>query len=125
MNAALPIVEAMPAATPYSATRYEAYRIVEPGGGWRDAPPPRTTYALGEIPGATLDEALNATLTKCLLMHKDHLAIRETSERGSRVHLYSIKRKSQPDYRTEGHRVVRTHQLYAAFVCTMDGAVFG
>jgi hypothetical protein len=41
------------------------------------------------------------------------------------VHLFSIKRKSAPDYRTEGHRVVAVRQLYAAFLCTMDGGLVG
>jgi hypothetical protein len=123
--ASLPITEVLPAAEPYTAVRFEAFRITEQVKAPYGGPSPRTTYALGEVPGTSLEEALNATLAKCLLMHKDHLAIRETSERGSRVHLYAIKRKSQPDYRTEGHRVVREHRLYAAFVCSMDRAVFG
>lgn len=124
MNLAISITEALPSATPYSATRFEAFRICQPTKGFPDAPPPRTTYGLGEIPGTTLAEALNATLAKCLLCHKDHLAIRETNDRGTRVHLYAIKRKAAPTYRWEDHRQVREHQLYPAFLCTIDGVAF-
>jgi hypothetical protein len=125
MNAAIPIASTQP----YSATRFEAFRIVEaskqsPADEWSKRPPQRTTYALGDIPATSLGEALNATLGKCLILHKEHLAIRETNDRGSRVHLFSIRRKSAPSYRFVDHQQVREHRLYAAHLCTFDGGVF-
>lgn len=122
MNAALPIASTR--AQPYSATRFEAFRICEVSPPPYGGPPCRTTYGLGDIPATSLDEALNATLGKCLILHKEHLAIRETDERGARIHLYAIRRRSAPTYRFENHQQVREHRLYAAHVCTVDGGVF-
>jgi hypothetical protein len=124
VNAALPIAEALPAAERYHAVRFDAFRICEAAPAPYGGPPARTTYSLGEIPASSLDEALNAVLIKCLLCHKEHLAIRETTDRGARVHLYAIKRKSTPQYRYENHQQVRVHPLYAAPLCVIDGPVF-
>jgi len=110
-------------AAPYAPARYEAFRVCEATKGYSARP--RTTYALGDLPAATLDEALNAALAKSPLAHKEHLAIRETDEHGARVHLFAIKRKSQPTYRYVGHEHVRQHDLYAAPVCVMEGKLFG
>lgn len=123
MSRAALATEVLPAALPYSATRFDAFRIVEPGSGFPGAPPPRTTYSLGEIPATTLDEALNAVLAKCLLMHKDHLAIRETTDRGQRVHLFAIRKKSGPTYVYVDHVQKRVERLYAAPLCVMDGGL--
>jgi hypothetical protein len=112
-----------PQAVRFSPTKFEAFRICEAPKPQPNVPPRRTTFPLGEIPAASLDEALNATLAKCLLLHKDHLAIRETDERGSRTHLFAIKRRAAPDYVSQGHVWKAVHRLYAAPVCVIDGAL--
>ena len=112
MNA-LQQIEA-PRAVHFSLKSFEAFRVTD-----------RHTTPLGMIDAATVDEALNEALTRQHVDHKEHLAIRETGESGSRLHLFAIKRKSSPAYVWDARqqRTVAQHRLYAAPVCVMDERV--
>lgn len=108
-----------PRAVPLTHVSFDAFKVPEAGGA-----SPRT-YALGSIDAPALDDALNGALAKFALFHKDTLLIRETSERGVRVHVYSIKRKSAARYVHRNHVTRAVHDLYASPVCTMDLDVIG
>ena len=99
-----------PRAVPFSPTTFHAFKVCED-----------RTYTLGEIDARTLEEARNGAVTRWALFHKDHLLIRESGERGVRLHLFAVKRKSAPRYVWENHAQKRVFDLYAAPVCTIDG----
>lgn len=119
MTAAL-ATEILPAAVPYSPTRFDAFRIADMGKG-----NPQRTYKV-DIEGyllPTVEAARDAALLGQAFAHKDHLIIRETGERGVKLHVFAIKRKSTPTYVWEGHVQKRVNRLYADPVCTIDGGV--
>lgn len=99
-----------PRAARFTATTFAAFRISE-----------GRTYSLGQVAGKSVDEALNGTLASKFADHKDHLLIRETGEKGVRLHLFAVRRKSQPTYVWEGHVQKRVHRLYADPVVMIDG----
>lgn len=101
-------------AVAYSAKEYAAFRVCELGDGHR-------TYPMGPVAATTLPDALNETMVLCT--HKEMLVIRETGDGQVLLHLYSIKRRSAPDYTFRDHAYHREHRLYAAHVCTIDGGV--
>lgn len=80
------------------------------------------TYMLGHIMAKTIGEALNGALAGYALFHKDTLLIRETSEKGVKVHVYGIKKKATPRWVHKDHVSRRVHDLYAAPVCIIDGS---
>jgi hypothetical protein len=96
------------------ATTFDAFRICEGG----------RTYPLGKVGAATLDEALAAVLTGSqVILHKEHVLIREDGPRGVRMHLFAVKRQAAPVYVWRDHVQVREHRLYAAPVCQFDAGV--
>ena len=108
---------AEPRAVPFQATSYAAFRICENG----------RTYKV-DIDGyllPTVEAARDAALIGQAFAHKDHLLVRETSDRGVKLHLFAIRRKSNPRYVWQGHEQKRVHDLYAAEVCSFDGGVVG
>lgn len=107
-------------AVPYSATRYEVFKVADPGG-----PFPQRTYARGDVKAQSLDEAVTEALLGTAFSHKDFLLVRETGDRGMKLHLYSIKKRSAPTYAFRDHAYHREHRLYAAHVCSIDGGILG
>lgn len=108
---------------PYAATTFTAFRLCPALNG------PDRISPLGEIDAGTIDEALSKTLagdraSSSGIFHKDHLAIRETDEAGTRVHLYAIKRKSAPRYEYRNYVTRPVHDLYAMKACVIPGEVF-
>lgn len=97
-------------ARPYSPRCYYPFRICESG----------RTFPL-IVDCSSLEEAVNGGMVQCF--HKDHLLIREAGEGKDTLHLYAIKRKSQPRYVYKNHGYDRVHDLYAAPVCTIDAAM--
>jgi hypothetical protein len=100
----------------YSHMAYEAFRIGENG---------RSSSLKIDGEPQSLNEALSSVLPAC--MHKDKLVIRATSGGQAKLHLYEIKRKSQPIFVHENHATRRVHPLYAEQWCSLDcgGALFG
>jgi hypothetical protein len=96
----------------YSAIRYNAYRIVD-----------GRTYPLDMAPVTSLDEALTAAKLRCF--HKDHLLIKATDEdtAETRLHIYAIKKKSQPTYVYRDFAYHREHTLYSEPVCVVGPEV--
>lgn len=120
-----------PRAIPYAARRFEAFRISAGGGDHSFSPRGFRTCKGTEVDGATLDEALASALTKMALDHKDHLVIRETGRHSVKLradeplewlHVFAVKRRSDPRYVWEGHVQKRVHNLYPAHVVTIDAA---
>jgi hypothetical protein len=111
-----------PAAVPYSATSYHAFRVCQGHTGHHDTPLGGRTYDYGRLDAETLDGALTAALSlPQVVAHKETLVIQEISEKGVRLHVYSVKRKSTPRYVHENHVTRAVHDLYAAPVCSIDG----
>jgi hypothetical protein len=111
-----------PAAVPYSATSYHAFRVCQGHSGHHDTPLGGRTYDYGRVEADTLDGALTAALSlPQVIDHKEHLVIQEISERGVKLHVYAIKRKAAPRYVHKDHVTRRVHDLYAAPVCSIDG----
>lgn len=100
-------------AAPYSPVTYAAFQISDSG----------RTYALGELAAGSLAEALNEVVSQFALSHKQHLLVREGGERGVKLHLFAIRKKSNPRYVYKDHVSRAVYDLYAAPVCTMDGSV--
>lgn len=105
---------------PHRTVSFAAFQVSNIGANasaWR-------TYDVGELAAATLPDALNEALTRKLFDHKDHLLIRETGERGVKLHLYAIKQKSRPRYVLKDHVTRAVRDLYPAHLCTIDGGIF-
>ena len=101
-------------AEPYGAKTFTAFRIPEGG----------KTYPIKiEASSGWLSDALNAAVVRCF--HKDTLAVREVCEdTGSdKLYLYSIKRKSRPNYVYRDYEYHREHDLYPQPVCVIDAGV--
>lgn len=118
--------EVLPAASLYCATTYEAFRV---GNISATRTPKWRTYAV-DINGyllPDLEAAKNAALLASSFERGDQLVIRETGDRGVQLHVYSIKRKSAPNYVPDEASMTtkRVHRLYAAPLCVMDGALAG
>lgn len=101
-----------PRALPYSAKRFDAFKVA---GG--------KTYALDA--GATsLEDAVKAAQFRCF--HKQHLVIRETDDETGDVtlHLFVI-RKAAPKWVHPAGEIVprRVEDLYAEAVCVVDGGM--
>ena len=126
------VIAIKPATRPFplASVTYRAWRI-----GDTDAFGNPFSQAIPVGEPETLKDALAQALVYGGLCHKDRLAIRETGVRlrqwasgaeevpFDRVHLFQIKRKSQPRY--EGaFRERRVHDLYAEAVAVLPGAVF-
>jgi hypothetical protein len=90
----------------FHATTYRAFRLD------RGRARPLT---IGDV--STLAETVEAAQLLCL--HKEHLAIREEGGGKTSLHLYAIKRKSQPSYEGHGYDLRRVHTLYADPVCVI------
>jgi hypothetical protein len=112
MNQVSAISEAR--AARFSAIDFAAFKVSETG----------RTYELGPVDASNVPDAVNAALGQFVLHHKEHLLIRETSERGSTLHIYSIRRKSAPRWVHKDHVPRAVHDLYADAVCSIDGNVF-
>lgn len=138
MASAVPATEVLPAATPYSVRRYVAFTVCEVGELYLDRNGERTIYppntytmnedARAKVAAATsLKDALAAALMFGSVGHKDSLVISETDDRGFRLHVYRIKRKSTPRYtwKDNARGYERSHDLYADPVCVIDGGVLG
>lgn len=113
MNAVAQIAE--PRAVPFRATTFAAFKVNESG----------RTYALGQVDAPSVKDAVNASVGKFALHHKEHLLLRETGPAGVKIHLFAIKRRSNPRYVWQGHEQKRVHDLYADPVCSFDGGVVG
>jgi hypothetical protein len=50
----------------------------------------------------------------------DPLVLQEIGERGVKLHLFAIRRRSQPRYVHKDHVSRRVHDLYPEPVCTLD-----
>lgn len=115
MNAPQIITAPSSRPTPYTGKTFAAFRITDA---------PERTYPV-RITGtpSTLDQAVTESIGTFIF--KEKLLIRETDEQTGKVtlHLFAIKRRSQPDYVWNGHRQERVHRLYAERVCSVDGAV--
>jgi hypothetical protein len=96
----------------YIATEYAAFQISDDTG---------RTYEIEGLIAGSLDEAMTQAVTLRAFQHKDHLAIRETGERGVKVHLFAVKRKSTARYVHRDHVTRAVRDLYLAPVCTIDG----
>lgn len=98
----------------YTAASYRAFLISGVNG---------RAHSLNVEAGRLL-EAVDAA--KVLCNHKDVLAIRETDEAGTRVHLFTIRRKAAQWVHPVGeHLPRRVQDLYADPVCVLSGEVFG
>lgn len=105
-----------PQTRPYSPTSYSAFRIC---GG--------RTYAV-DIDGyclTTVEAARDAALLGQAFAHKDHLLIQERGDRGIKLHLFAIKKKSAARWVTKDHVTRAVYDLYADPVCSIDGGVIG
>lgn len=115
------LAQALPVAEPYTATRFDAFRVANVSAGkepkWR-------TYAvdLGGYLIRTVAEARDAALIGQAFAHKDQLIIRETGD-SVRLHVFAIKRRSAPVYTYRDHRKVRLQPLYADPLSVIDGGV--
>lgn len=121
MTAAL-ATEVLPAAVPYCATTFDAFRVGNVGDARR---PKWRTYEVS-LAGFLLPDveaAKSAALLASSFDHKDQLIIRETGDRGVQLHVFSIRRKSQPRYVHQDHVTRRVHHLYADPLCVVDGGV--
>jgi hypothetical protein len=103
---------AEPRAVPFQAVTFYPYRVTESG----------RTYPL-IVSCNSLKEAVEGAKVSC--QHKEHLLIKEVGPTGQRLHLFAIRRKSNPRYVWQGHEQKRVHDLYAAEVCSFDGGVVG
>lgn len=108
-----PAVIDEPRAVRYSAVSFEAFQIAENG----------RTYPVDGITASTVADAVSQAVTLRGFSHKQHLLIRESGERGSKLHIFAIKKKSAPRYVHKDHVTRREHDLYAAPVCVIDEAV--
>lgn len=111
------IVEAhgAPTAVPFNTVTFDAFKVSESGddtGG--------RTYRLGALTEATLRGALNEALAQFALYHKDHLVLRETSEHGVKLRLFTIRKKSAARYIHKDHVTRAVRDLYADPVCVID-----
>jgi hypothetical protein len=113
----------------YAQVSYRAFKVGEPDFSGQPGAYPSD---IGEP--ETLSDALAAAITRGCFQHKATLAIRETGIRlrqwantaeevpFDRLHIYQIKRRSQPRYEGPfGER--RVHDLYAELVVTVPGEV--
>jgi hypothetical protein len=103
-----------PKAVAFNTTTFDAFKASE--GMDR-------TYKLGRLDAVDLREALNETLTRFSLYHKDTLIVRETGEKGTRLRIFAIRKKSTPRYVHKDHVTRAVHDLYADPVCVIDGDV--
>ena len=103
-------------AEPYSPKHYAAFRVVPGLNADR-------TYSCKPIEAGELGDALNEALAGQAFSHKDHLVIQETDDRGMRMHLFAIKRRSAPSYVYANFETKRVQPLYAAPLCVIDAGV--
>jgi hypothetical protein len=87
-----------------------AYRISESG----------RTYPV-IVDCNSLEQAVDGAKIQCF--HKEHLLIREVGNGRDRLHIYAIRQKSTPRYVHKDHVTRAVRDLYAAPVCSFDGAM--
>lgn len=103
----------------YHATQFDFFVV---GNVSASKEPKWRTYPRGAVEAMNLDEAVGMAIARTSISHKDHLLIRETGSNGVLLHLFAIKRRASPRYVHENHVTRRVHPLYAAPVCSIDGA---
>ncbi len=102
--------ECPPQAVPYTHVSFEAFQVGENG----------RTYPVEGITASTVADAVTQAVTLRAFSHKQHLLVRESGERGSKLHIFAIKRKAAARYVHQDHVTRAMHDLYAAPVCTID-----
>lgn len=104
-------------AVPYVATEFAAFRIADMGKGSA-----QRTYAveLADYPSSVADAA-NAALTAQAFAHKDHLLVRESGERGVKLHIFAVRQRSAARTVYDRHVSRQVRDLYLDPVCTIDG----
>jgi hypothetical protein len=101
-----------PRAVPFQQVDFEAFQIAD-----------GRTYPVEGIIASTVADAVGQAVTLRAFSHKQHLLIRESGERSSKLHIFAIKKRSAPRYVHKDHVTRREHDLYAAPVCVIDEAV--
>ena len=114
---------ATPRALRYAHTSFRAFKVSQGSHRGKETPLGGRTYDLGVIAADTLDEALNEALARGGVAHKEHLVIQESGERGIRLHLFAIRKKSAPRWVMKDHVQRAVYDLYASPMCTVDGGI--
>lgn len=114
---------ATPRAVPFSTTTFHAFRVCQGYSGAKETPLGGRTYDYGRLDATTLEDALTEALSGKVIDHKEHLVIQEISERGIRLHVFAVKKKSTPRYVHRDHVTRAVRDLYADPICTLDGAL--
>jgi hypothetical protein len=109
-----------PRAVVYTMTTFHAFHITQGMKGLKEVALGGRTYDCGRLNAGTLEEALNEALSSKLISHKETLVLQEIGERGVKLHLFAIRRRSQPRYVHKDHVSRRVHDLYPEPVCTLD-----
>lgn len=106
--------------SPFIGRRYAAFRLCH----GLHARPSVLPIANGI---ATLEEAVSAALTSGkIIYHKDKLVIRETDDRGTRLHIYAIRKKAAQWIHAPGEYLPkRVEDHYAYPVCVVDAELLG
>lgn len=102
-----------PRAVPFHRTTVRAFQVSE-----------GRTYGVNDT-WTSVEDALAGLPIVRSLHHKDHVLLREESERGVRIHVYVVRQKSQRRYVHRDHITRAVRDLYLEEVTSFDAGVLG